>query len=339
MGVNIHERTSGKAADMAEAVEDALPRAVALSWGVAEHPQRGPKRELSIERIVETAIQVADADGLAAVSMSRIASELGFTTMSLYRYVTSKDDVLALMQDAVCAVPIPPDETLGGSAGGSAGGDGERDWRAGLRRWAMASIDVIREHPWFPDIPISGIPLMPNNLAVLDWGLREMRDLPLTDAEKMSTALLLSSYARAVAVVERDVSRSRPADAPPAHGEAFTAALAELVTPERFPHLAPLVASGAYAESEGADEQDDFAFGLERILDGIATYVAARRSGEPVTAYEERPEPLPRDKAVREAAKARREAESRLREARKHEREAIARARERAARTSPAKSS
>lgn len=312
---------------MAEAVEDALPRAVALSWGVAEHPQRGPKREMSVERIIETAIEVADADGLPAVSMSRIATELGFTTMSLYRYVTSKDDVLALMQDAVCAIPIPADDELAGRGGGK-----PQDWRAGLRRWAMASIQVVQEHPWFPDIPISGIPLMPNNLAVLDWGLREMRDLPLTDAEKMSTVLLLSSYARAIAVVERDVSRSRTDDGPPARGEAFTAALAELVTPERFPHLAPLVASGAYADSDGADEQDDFAFGLERILDGIQTYMTSRASGEPVTAFEERPEPVPRDKAVREAAKARREAESKLREARKHEREAIARARERAAR-------
>ncbi|WP_314148184.1 TetR/AcrR family transcriptional regulator [uncultured Leifsonia sp.] len=305
---------------MADDVEEALPRAVALSWGVAERPQRGPKRELSIERIIETAIEIADTDGLAAVSMSRIASDLGFTTMSLYRYVTSKDDVLALMQDAVCEVPIPAE-----------GDDGD-DWRDGLRRWAMTTIEVIQAHPWFPDIPISGIPLMPNNLAVLDWGLRVMRGLPLTDAEKMSTALLLSSYARAVGVVERDVSRSRGSETPPQNGEAFTAALAELVTPERFPDLAPLVASGTYADADGADEQDDFAFGLERILDGIERYVSARAAGEPVTAFEERPEPLPSDKAVREAAKARREAEKALREARKRERETIARARERAAR-------
>ncbi|WP_285113606.1 TetR/AcrR family transcriptional regulator [Leifsonia sp. fls2-241-R2A-40a] len=311
---------------MPEDVQEALPRAVALSWGVAENPQRGPKREMSVERIIETAIEVADSDGLAAVSMSRIAGELGFTTMSLYRYVSSKDDVLALMQDAVCEIPIPPDDELAGHAGAEG-----QDWRAGLRRWAMASIQVIQQHPWFPDIPISGIPLMPNNLAVLDWGLREMRDLPLTDAEKMSTALLLSSYARAVAVVERDVSRSQGADVPAAHGDAFTAALGELVTPERFPYLSPLVRSGVYAD-EDPDEQDDFAFGLERILDGIETYVAARRSGQPVTAFEPRPEEVPRDKAVREAAKTRREAESKLREARKNEREAIARARERAAR-------
>lgn len=310
---------------MPDDVEEALPRAVALSWGVAEHPQRGPKRELSIERIVDTAIELADAEGLGAVSMSRIAGELGFTTMSLYRYVTSKDDVLALMQDAVCAVPIPPDHDLDPWA------DGAHDWRAGLRRWAMATIDVMREHPWFPDIPISGIPLMPNNLAVLDWGLREMRTLPLSDAEKMSTALLLSSYARAVGVVERDVARSRQTDGPPAYGEAFTQALAELVTPERFPDLAPLVASGTYADADGG-EQDDFAFGLDRILDGIERYISERGGAVPPAAPDPLPEAVPRDKAVREAAKARREAESRLREARKREREAIARARERAAR-------
>jgi AcrR family transcriptional regulator len=304
---------------MADAVEDALPRAVALSWGVAERPQRGPKRELSIERIVDTAIQIADDEGLGAVSMSKIATTLGFTTMSLYRYVTSKDDILLLMQDAVCAIPIPPEDE-----------DGE--WRDGLRRWAAATIDVMRVHPWFPDIPISGVPLMPNNLAVLDWGLRIMRDLPLSDPEKMSTALTLSSYARAFGVVERDVRRSREqTDRPKQSGEAFTEALSELVTDERFPYLAPLVRSGAYADSEGDDDQDDYAWGLERILDGLQRYVDARSTGEPVVAAMPRPEPVPHDKAVREAAKARREAEGRLREARKREREAILKARERQA--------
>ncbi|GAA1442290.1 TetR/AcrR family transcriptional regulator [Leifsonia poae] len=302
---------------MADAVEEALPRAVALSWGVAERPQRGPKRELSIERIIETAIEIADTEGLGAVSMSRIATALGFTTMSLYRYVTSKDDVLLLMQDAVCDIPIPPDDEV-------------IDWRAGLRGWAAASIHVLQAHPWFADIPISGMPLMPNNLAILDWGLRVMKDLPLSEPEKMSTALLLSSYARAVGVVERDVTQARAReDTPAQRGEAFTEALSELVTDERFPYLAPLVRSGVYSDAEGEDEQDDFAYGLERILDGIQHYVDAKATGAPVVAYEPRPEPIPHDKAVREAAKARREAEGRLREARKREREAIARVRER----------
>ena len=75
--------------------EPDLPRAVALAWGVAANPQRGPKREMSIERIVDVAVELADAGGLGAVSMAAVASALGFTPMSLYRYVTAKDDLVA----------------------------------------------------------------------------------------------------------------------------------------------------------------------------------------------------------------------------------------------------
>ncbi len=304
---------------MADAVEDALPRAVALSWGVAERPQRGPKRELSIERIVEAAIDIADAEGLGAVSMSRVATSLGFTTMSLYRYLTSKDDLLLLMQETVCAVPIPTE-------------DDDGDWRQGMRDWVAVSMGVIKAHPWFVDIPVSGIPMTPNNLAVLDWGLRIMKDLPLNDLEKMSTALLLASYSRAFGIVERDVAKAAEQNGADAvSGEAYVGALAELITPERFPYLGPLVASGAYTAPPGEDGQDDFAFGLERILDGIEKYVDARSAGLPVAPTPERPEPVPNDKAVREASKLRREAEMRLRDARKREREVIAKARERAA--------
>src|ERR1700754_1166475 len=114
---------------MSDEVQEALPRGVALTWGVAERPQRGPKRELSIERIVEAAIALADAEDLSAVSMGRVASSLGFTTMSLYRYVTSKDDLLLLMQDAASSVPIPPDSD-------------EVDWRQGLRDWVTMNLSV-----------------------------------------------------------------------------------------------------------------------------------------------------------------------------------------------------
>ena len=90
--------------------EPELPRAVALAWGVAANPQRGPKREMSIERIVDAAIEIADAGGLAAVSMASVASALGYTPMSLYRYVTSKDDLLVLMQET--GVGVPPESVL-----------------------------------------------------------------------------------------------------------------------------------------------------------------------------------------------------------------------------------
>ena len=73
---------------MAEDADLELPRGVALAWGVAADPQRGPKREMSVERIVDAAVELADAEGLGAVSMAAVAARLGYTPMSLYRYVT-----------------------------------------------------------------------------------------------------------------------------------------------------------------------------------------------------------------------------------------------------------
>lgn len=312
--------------------EPELPRAVALAWGVAAHPQRGPKRELSIERIVDVAIDIADAEGLAAVSMSRVAGVLGFTTMSLYRYVTSKDDLILLMQEAAGERPIPPEP-------------GADNWRDGVRGWLITLLDVYTEHPWIIDIPISGAPITPNSLAMVDWFLREVRSLPLSDGEKMATLMLLTSYARAVAGQNRDIAAATAAAADPADvsGANFYELLVELVTPERFPYLSPLLTAGVYTGVPGEeDEGDDFEFGRERILDGIAAHVAlverAPDDREPVdvdaTASSDASAGavIARDKAVREAAKARREAEKRLREALKHERDVTKQAVERAAR-------
>ncbi|GAA1841435.1 TetR/AcrR family transcriptional regulator [Agromyces salentinus] len=300
-----------------------LPRAVALAWGVAANPQRGPKRELSIERIVETAIEIADAEGLAAVSMSRVASALGFTTMSLYRYVTSKDDLILLMQEGASVVPVP-DEAL------------DRGWRDGVTAWVLAIRAAHREHPWLVDIPISGAPITPTSLTIVDWFLREVRALPLSDGEKMSTLLLLTSYARATSAQERDLAVAAAAANDPADvtGANFFAALVELVTPERFPYLSPLLAAGGYVAVPGADDEygdEDFDFGLQRILDGVEHHLGRLEGGaEPTVRAPLPPElELPRDPRVREAAKARREAEKKLREAQKREREAIKQALER----------
>ena len=104
---------------MTEAPEPELPRGIALAWGVAANPQRGPKREMSVERIVDAAVEIADAEGLGAVSMAAVAAKLGFTPMSLYRYVTAKDDLILLMQEE--ATGLPSDEVLAGG-----------DWRERL---------------------------------------------------------------------------------------------------------------------------------------------------------------------------------------------------------------
>jgi AcrR family transcriptional regulator len=252
-----------------EAVKN-LPRGVALSWGLVKRPQRGPKGELSIKKIVEAAIAIADKDGLSAVSMNRVAMSLGFTAMSLYRYIPSKDDLLLLMQDAVCGIPIPPEEQ-------------DIDWRESMREYVRACIQLFRDHPWYGDIPVTSLPVTPNNLQVIDWVLRPMRKFPLNDYEKLSIVLLLSSYGRSSGIIQGDIDRAIQAGTSPAaiSGLDYSEGLKQLVKPERFPDLHPIVMSGTYTgENENENENNvgnDFDFGLERILDGIEHYLASKR--------------------------------------------------------------
>ncbi len=78
---------------------------------ISARSQRGPKREMSLKQIVDSAIAIADKEGLSAVSMNKVAASLGFTTMALYRYVPSKEDLILLMQDAVLDISIPEENS------------------------------------------------------------------------------------------------------------------------------------------------------------------------------------------------------------------------------------
>lgn len=297
-----------------------LPRGIALAWGVAANPQRGPKRELTVERIVDAAIELADAGGLAAVSMASVASSLGFTPMSLYRYVSAKDDLVLLMGEA--GFGVPP-ETLGEAEG----------WRDGLRAWSRAQVDVYERHPWLLDIPIGGgMPMTPNNLAWLDAGLAELAGTPLDANEKLAIALLVLSHTRWQGTIERSYNEAAAAAgvSPDELDSASAGMLEQLLTPEAFPEVHRALVAGAF----GADGGDPFAFGLERILDGIQHYLDTRPEGAtvPPAAVPEDPPEVDHDPKVREAGKAVREAEKLLRDARKREREARKVARSRLAR-------
>lgn len=246
-----------------------FPNGAKLSWGIVKQPKRGPKGELSIKKIVEAAIAIADKDGLSAVSMNRVAASLGFTTMSLYRYISGKDDLVLLMQDAVCEISIPPEKA-------------EADWREEMREFVRVCIEVFCKHPWFGDIPIMGIPVTPNHLQIVDWVLRPMRCFPFNDYEKMSIVLLLSSYSRSCGMIQRDMLRAIQAggSVDTFNGLNYSAALMHLVTPERFPNLHPIVMSGAYTGDNESENTigNDFDFGLERILDGIQHYLESKQA-------------------------------------------------------------
>jgi AcrR family transcriptional regulator len=300
-----------------EVPELELPRGVALAWGIAANPQRGPKRELSIERIVEAAVTIADAEGLAAVSMASVAASLGFTTMSLYRYVTSKDDLILLMQEFGIGLPsmaIVESPT----------------WRSGLERWSRESLEHYEAHPWLVDIPILGTPNTPNNLAWMDAALVLLRETPMPIDEQVGALLLVSGQTRFEATVMRGYAVSNKSmgltdeerDLADAH------IIANLVTAEQFPALHAAIQGGAF----GPGEDNPFEFGLARLLDGIEYYIGTLSRGEPAPSA---PTPhfatdaYPKDEAVKIARQARREAEAKLREAQKRERDAVKRAAER----------
>jgi AcrR family transcriptional regulator len=235
------------------------PSGLERVWERHLRPQPEPKQGLSVARIVDAAIEVADADGIGAVSMSRVAASLGFTTMSLYRHVRSKEELLLLMQDA--AVGSPPDQVAG------------EGWRAGLERWAWSILRSFRLHPWFlQTIPMMGAPATPNQLAWLEVGLRALGDTALTEGEKMTTILLVDSH------VLGDLLYAATGDASEGTGAGYAATLFRMLDPQRFPALLRAAKGGAFDDSEdpAAVRDADFAFGLARILDGVERLLERR---------------------------------------------------------------
>lgn len=293
---------------MAEDQEPELPRGLALVWGVAATPQRGPKREMSVERIVEAAMAIADAEGLTAVSMSAVAARLGFTTMSLYRYVSAKDDLIQLMQEE--AVGVPPASILA-----------EHGWRARLEAVYRTQVALYARHPWALDIPITGAPATPNSAAWMDLGLEIMAEGPLEPAENLAVVLAVTGHARWAGMVVAGYVRAAAGRDDQEMARHEDALYRGLITPEQFPALRAAIDAGVFL-----DEADAFAFGLERLLDGVEAYLRARAVGAPPsrTRWQQEPAALVQDdRKVREAQKAVRVAERALRDAQARERQAV----------------
>jgi AcrR family transcriptional regulator len=244
-----------------------LPPGLDLLWGRRGGGTRGPKPGLSVDAIVETAVAVADAEGLDAVSMARVANELGFTTMSLYRHVTSKDELLQLMWNA----------SAHGSEQLALEGDG---WRARIRNWALVQREMLDRHPWITQMPMAAPPMAPNSLTFVEKGLEALDDSGLVDADKLRVIGLISSYTLSEARMAHDAARAAqhaPAltDAgTPTPSWTFESLLRELIDQPTYPRLHQIAWSDEIGDNPtGFDEQKEYAFGLDRILDGVQTLI------------------------------------------------------------------
>lgn len=247
-------------------------RTMALLWGQRKRPSRGPKPKLDVEKIAGVAIEVADAEGLEALSMRRIADRLGVGAMALYTYVSGRDDLVELMMETVMGEMGRP-------------GDGAEGWRDGLERYAKESRDLYHRHPWLLQTYSTRGLVGPNQTAVLDSVLGAVSDCGLSASEIVSVVRVVEGYARSAA---RDsVDAARNAEATGVSDEQWLSAYApllyEYVDADRYPSLVSFAeeASGFEQTEDTLDSDlerflDTFEFGLERILDGIEAFVQRR---------------------------------------------------------------
>ncbi|NHC46164.1 TetR/AcrR family transcriptional regulator [Motilibacter aurantiacus] len=236
-----------------------------LLWGVRGAPSRGPKPKLDVEAVVRGAIAVADTEGLPALSMRRVADELGVGVMSLYRYVPNKAQLIDVMLDRVCAETARPEQVEGG-------------WRARLELIAREEWKLCLRHPWVLQVAASRPPLGPNVIAKYDYELRAVDGIGLSDLEMDAVVTLVSVFVHGVArgAVDAAAAPVRTGMSDLEWWEAHAPLLGQVLDADKYP-LAVRVGAAAGEEYQAATAPErTFEFGLERLLDGVAALVDAR---------------------------------------------------------------
>ncbi|MFI0348839.1 TetR/AcrR family transcriptional regulator [Actinomadura sp. 9N407] len=239
-------------------------RSLELLWGVQERPRRGPRPKLTAAEIVGTAIGLADAEGLDALSMRRIAERLGVAAMSIYTYVPGKSELIDAMLDRAYGELAPPAAELG--------------WRDALEHIARENWAVLHRHPWMLQVATARPPMGPNALDKYEHELRAVEGLGLTDVEMDSVVALVNGFAESAARVAVDAAQAerRTGMSDEQWWETTAPLLEKLIDLERYP-LGTRVGTAAGQEYGGAvGPGHAFEFGLRRVLDGIEVLIGSR---------------------------------------------------------------
>ena len=234
-----------------------------VMWGVT--PETVPRRGTGLDRttIVRAAIAIADADGMEAVTMRRVAERLNTGPMSLYRYVPDKDSLVSMMVD----------EVIGGASGPAARGELPADWRDGLRLIAEVIWTACQEHPWYPEAIMVRPPLTPNGAAGLELCLSIFDGYDLDIATKMLFVGLVQFSVITAALNNAIEGRTRDR----------LDMTEEEVMDQGVPFIKAMVDSGRYPRvvdfifnAEHLSDKDEVMRNVELILDGIATRLPER---------------------------------------------------------------
>jgi AcrR family transcriptional regulator len=253
-GVAIATATKAHAALREEGLTVARPGVGTVVAG----PSAARDRELTRPRIVAAAIALADRDGLADLSMRRLAGELGVATMSLYRHVPSRDDLLLAMIDAtigtVALPPRPPGR-----------------WRIAIELAARQEWALFQRHPWLgPSMSLTRPQLAPNAMRLTEWVLTALDGTRLAFRERMYIQVLVFSFVRGLAsALEPEVEAQRESGLTADEWmQSQEHNLTQIM--QSFPHF-----SGLAEEEFDLDLDRLFEFGLARLLDGLELLVSA----------------------------------------------------------------
>ncbi|HEU4946413.1 MAG TPA: TetR/AcrR family transcriptional regulator [Kribbella sp.] len=239
-------------------------KSLELLWGLQTPPTRGPKPALTVSRIVASAIAIADAEGLPAMSMRRVADELGVGAMTLYRYVPGKSELLDVMLDTVYG-ELPRRQLDG-------------DWRAKLDIVARENRELYLRHPWLLQVATSRPPLGPHLMAKYEYELSAVEGIGLTDVEMDAVVALVNGYVhgavRSAIEAKHVIQSSGITDEQ--WWRAHEPLLQKIGDAARFP-LASRVGTAVGIEFNAAYDSDHgFEFGLARVLDGVAALLVGR---------------------------------------------------------------
>ncbi|WP_026257772.1 TetR/AcrR family transcriptional regulator [Actinopolymorpha alba] len=252
-------------------------RSLALLWRTRERSSRKGKPELNVDRIVRAAIDLADSDGLGALSMRRVAERLGVGTMSLYTYVPGKAELIDVMVDTVYAEPASDAASTGETQDthdtGTGGG-----WRDRLERVARQNWSLLQRHPWLLQVGTARPVLGPNAIAKYDHELRTVDGIGLTDLEMDAVLTLVAGHVEATARLAVEVGQTaRLTDLTDEQWwSAHAPILARMSDASRYPAASRVGQAVGAAYGSVHDPTQAFEFGLQRILDGIQTLVESR---------------------------------------------------------------
>ncbi|WP_327260808.1 TetR/AcrR family transcriptional regulator C-terminal domain-containing protein [Streptomyces sp. NBC_01232] len=224
-----------------------------LLWRVGAERTADGRPRLTPRRIVDAAVAVVDADGLDALSMQRVATELGCTAMALYRHVPGREHLLAAMADA--AAGRPPAAT----------GEG---WRAEVEAWVDALWSTYGRHPWMVRIPTASAPVGPNELAWFEALLSPLARSGAGRGELIPLATFISGAVRDLARIATELD--------PAGAASYGRILAERLDPGNFPTLCALAGEPGLGEDEDGAVEPIVACGIARLLDGIESSSPAK---------------------------------------------------------------